>query len=264
MRSRALVLCLLLLAAAPLFAQQALEIIPLRHATVEQVLPALRPLLEQGGTLTGQSGQLFVRTSPQNLAELRQALEAIDRAPRRLMISVRFDDAMQDSREAFGASGRAGGGRTDIELRARGREARSEERVDQQLQVMEGGRATIYTGQTRAVPQRQLIQTPAGVIAQETFVVQEAASGFQVVPRLSGERVFLEIAPQRESFGDSPVPGSIQSRRLATSTSGPLGEWFEIGGLAASAARDERGLASASRSASSESRRVWVKVEELR
>jgi len=259
----ALALCLLL-AVAPLSAQQALEIIPLRHATVEQVLPALQPLLEPGGTLTGQSGQLIVRTSPQNLAELRRALEAIDRAPRRLMISVRFDDATQASREAFGAAGRVGSGRTDVELRAQGREARSEERVDQRLQVMEGGRGTIYTGQARAVPQRQIIRTPAGVIAQDTLVLQETASGFQVVPRLSGERVFLEIAPQRESFSDAAAPGSVQSSRIATSASGPLGEWFELGGLAASAARDERGLASVSRSGSSESRRVWVKVEELR
>src|SRR5687768_14394929 len=41
--------------AAPLHAQNALEIITLRHRTAEQVLPALRPLLEPGATLTGQS-----------------------------------------------------------------------------------------------------------------------------------------------------------------------------------------------------------------
>src|SRR4051812_34334968 len=39
---------------------QGLEIISLRHRTVEQVLPALRPLLEPGGTMTGQSNQLIV------------------------------------------------------------------------------------------------------------------------------------------------------------------------------------------------------------
>ncbi|HEY9530001.1 MAG TPA: secretin N-terminal domain-containing protein, partial [Burkholderiales bacterium] len=60
-------------------AQQALEIIPLRYRTAEQVLPVLRPLLETGATLTGQRNQLIVRTSSANLAELRQALEAIDR-----------------------------------------------------------------------------------------------------------------------------------------------------------------------------------------
>ena len=33
---------------------QALEVIPLRHATVDQVLPALRTLIEPGGTIGGQ------------------------------------------------------------------------------------------------------------------------------------------------------------------------------------------------------------------
>jgi hypothetical protein len=48
--------------------QNMLEIIPLRYRTVDQVLPALRPLLEPGGTLTGQGNQLIVRASPDNLA----------------------------------------------------------------------------------------------------------------------------------------------------------------------------------------------------
>jgi len=68
------------------FAQQALEIIPLRHRTVEQVLPALQPLLEPGGTLSGSRGQLFLRASPANAAEIKQALAAIDRPARRLEI----------------------------------------------------------------------------------------------------------------------------------------------------------------------------------
>jgi type II secretory pathway component GspD/PulD (secretin) len=74
-------------------AQQALEIIPLRHRTVDQVLPVLQPLVEPGGALTGQSGQLIVRASPANLAEIKRALEAIDRPLRRLQISVRFEES---------------------------------------------------------------------------------------------------------------------------------------------------------------------------
>src|SRR5437016_12711706 len=74
--------------AAHSLAQQALEIIPLRHRTVDQVLPALQPLVEPGGALTGQSGQLIVRTSPANLVEIKRALEAIDRPPRRRPLTV--------------------------------------------------------------------------------------------------------------------------------------------------------------------------------
>ena len=89
---------LLLLGAGAAIAQASLEVIELRHATAEQVLPALRPLLEPGGVLTGQRSQLIVRTSPRNLEELRRALQTLDAPARRLVISVRFDAAGEAAR----------------------------------------------------------------------------------------------------------------------------------------------------------------------
>jgi type II secretory pathway component HofQ len=261
MRSiRPLVLAALACAAFAAAAQQALEIIALRHATVEQVIPTLRPLLEPGATLSGQQGQLFVRTSPANLAEIRQALAAIDRPARRLQILVRFDDAAEAARQEIGASGRISNRGSDIEVRAQDSRSTQQERVDQRLQVLEGGRAFISSGQSRPMVQRR-IQGPGGqVIGQDVFV-QEANTGFEVAPRISGERVFLDILPQKESFDRQ---GNVQGQRLATSVVGRLGEWFEIGGVAGAASRDDRGIASASRARSSESRRIWVKVEEMR
>src|SRR5205807_8255459 len=86
-------------------AQQALERIPLRHRTADQVLPALQPLVEPGGALTGQAGQIIVRASPANLAESKRALEAIDRPLRRLQISVRFDDSLEAASQGIEAGG---------------------------------------------------------------------------------------------------------------------------------------------------------------
>jgi type II secretory pathway component GspD/PulD (secretin) len=241
-------------------AQHALEIIPLRHATLDQVLPTLRPLLEPGGTLTGQQGQLILRASPGNVAEIRRALEAIDRPSRRLQILVRFDDSAAGARQGIEASGRISNRGSDFDVRAQDSRAAREERVDQRVQVLEGGRAHISSGQSRPVMQRQRIQTPAGVIAQDTFVVQEAVTGFEVVPRVSGDRVFLDIAPQRQSFD---AQSAAQGQRMTTSASGRLGEWFELGAIVAGDVRNEGGFASASRSRSAESRRIWVKVEEI-
>jgi type II secretory pathway component GspD/PulD (secretin) len=242
-------------------AQYALEIIPLRHSTVEQVLPSLRPLLEPGGTLSGQSGQLFVRTSPANLAELRQALAAIDRPSRRLQILVRFEDAAQSAERDLSGSGVISNRGSQIELRARDAHSGSDERIDQRLQVVEGGTAWISTGQSRLLPQRERIRTPGGTVTRETFVTQDAGTGFAVVPRLSGQTVHLEIAPQRETLGPR---GTVQGQRITTAVRGRLGEWFELGGMAGSAARDERGIGSSDQSRSTQSRRVWVKVEEIR
>jgi type II secretory pathway component GspD/PulD (secretin) len=242
-------------------AQYPLEIIPLRHSTVEQVLPSLRPLLEPGGTLSGQSGQLFVRASPANLAEIRQALAAIDRPLRRLQILVRFEDAAQSAERDLSASGVISNRGSQVELRARDARSGTDERIDQRVQVVEGGTAWIATGQSRLLPQREQIRTPGGIVTRETFVTQDAGTGFAVLPRLSGQTVHLEIAPQREALGPR---GTVQGQRIATTTSGRLGEWFELGGMAGSAARDDRGIGSSAQSRTTESRRVWVKVEQLR
>jgi hypothetical protein len=221
-------------------AQHALEIIPLRHRTVDQVLPALRALLEPGGTLSGDRGQLIVRTSPGNLAQLKQALAAIDRPLRRLQISVRFDDAAESSSQGIEAGGRVSNRGARVELQGRNDRSHAAERVDQRIQVLEGGRALIMTGQSTPLP----------------GAIWETGSGFEAVPRLSGDTVLVDIAPQKESLE--------AQQRLATTLSARLGEWFEVGATVASAVRDERGTASSSRSRSSQTRRVWLKVEELR
>lgn len=224
-------------------AAQTLEVIPLRHRTAEQLIPALRPLLEPGGVLTGQSGQLIVRASPRNIAEIRGALEALDRPLRRLEIRVRFDDALAASRQALGVRGEATDREARVELRAHDSDSTAQQVLEQRIQVLEGGRAFISTGESRPIPQRQYIQTPAGVLSQQTIVIQEAQSGFEVVPRLVGDAVFLDTAS-----------GSVRTR---------LGEWTELGGAASERSRETGGIGAASRSAGSVSRRVWLRVEAL-
>ena len=241
----------LLIAIPAAVAQNALEIIGLRHRTAEQVIPALQPLLEPGATLSGQGAQLFVRASPANLAELRRALDAVDRPQKRLLISVRFDEALDAASRGIDASGRVGSRDSRVDIRAQDSRARAEERVDQRVQALEGARAMIYTGESRPVRQRQFIQTPAGVISQEVTVVQETTSGFEVIPRVVGDKVEVEIAQQRAA------------QRTATIASGRLGEWFELGAVAMTAARDDRGIASASRASGGETRRVWIRVDEV-
>jgi type II secretory pathway component GspD/PulD (secretin) len=244
--------------------QDSVEVISLRNRTAEQVIPILRPLLAPGGALTGQYNQLIVRTNPENLAQIRAALDAIDRAQRRLTISVRFDSAQEGARrDVQGAVRITSEGNSSAAVRLDNASVRQDERVDQRIQVLEGGRATIAAGQSRPVRVRRVIQTPNGPVMQETTEIQGAATGFDVVPRLAGAEVILEIAPQREHF----VPGrsgAIQSERIESTVRGRLGEWFELGGTGSSSTRTERGPLSAADRSVTGDRRIWVKVEETR
>src|ERR1044072_9011972 len=144
--SRAVFATLLLTVAAlagPAAGPASLAIIPLRHCTADQVLPALRPLLEPGATLTGQGTQLIVRTSPGNLDVLRRDMDEIDRPLRRLKVSVLFDDAGDSASGSVETSGQISNRGSSIEVQAQDSRSASSGRVDQSIQALEGGRGLL-------------------------------------------------------------------------------------------------------------------------
>jgi len=279
-------LWLLFLLPALAGAQQELEIISLRHRPLDQVLPALRPLLEAGGTLSGMGDQLFLRASRANREQIRQALAAIDTPARRLLIRVSQNRQAVSREQGAGLSGQvvldrhgrvvqpaagSGSGATRIEIR-RGDSVIVGEAGDwrgsgssgstQAVQVIDGGRAFIHVGQSLPVPLRQLVVGPRGAVLSETVVYRDLGQGFYAQPRLVGERVTLEISPQ----ADLPAQrgyGSSDTQRLSTTVSGRLGEWIELGGSSQQADFTRQGNLHGSAGQASERRSVWLQVEEL-
>jgi len=230
----------LALAAATSLAQGTIEVIQLRNRTAEQVIPVLQPLLAPGGALSGQYNQLIVRTSPENLAQIRQVLDSIDRPQRRLMISVRFDNSAEASRSGAEGDVRISNRGSSAAVRIESSRSASDQRVAQQVQVLDGGEAQIFTGELR--------------------FWSDASTGIIAVPRLSGSNVTLDLYAQQERY----VRGAIQGQRAATTVAGRLGEWIELGGTSTSAASSGSGTLSSRDSARSSDRRMWLMVEELR
>jgi len=115
----------------------------------------------------------------------------------------------------------------------------------------------------QVIPILRPLLEPGGRVVQESTVIQDASTGFEVVPRLSGGNVILEIAPQRENFAPGRS-GAIQGERIASTVSAHLGEWFELGGTGSSSSRSESGILSSRHRSAAGDRRIWVKVEEIR
>jgi type II secretory pathway component GspD/PulD (secretin) len=241
-------LALILFTVGQALAAAELEVITLRNRSADQVIEVLRPLLEAGGSISGMNDKLFVRASAENRAQIRQALAAIDTAPRRLMITVRQDNQ---------AEGGSAGARV---WSTRGSAA---DRGSQQVQVVEGGRALIEVGSSFPVPLQEFAIGPPGAAVSRSVVYRDIGSGFYAQPRLSGDWVTLEISPRQESLSDVQ-PGVVHSARLATTVSGRLGEWIAIGGTNQEIAGERAGGVTYSTRSGLQVRRILLKVEELR
>jgi len=267
-------------------AQQSLEVIKLYYRTADQVLPKLRPFLEPGGVLSGMNNQIFVRASPANRQQIKELLASLDVRPRRLMITVRQEgerSATVQSAEASGSVGigqvritqpgsRDGKAGATVEIRrgddlVRGRinDSRGSvtERGTQQLQVVEGGKAYIHVGASVPVQLHQLVLTPAGVIVSDTVVYRDIGSGFYAEPSLSGDSVTLEISTANDTSADLGA-GSANVQRLSTTLSARLGEWMEIGGVTQEQNAEQGDALRSSTRAATDTRRVLLKVEEVR
>ena len=264
-----LVLALLGLLAPP--ARADIEIITLRYRNVEQIIPLLQPLVDPGGALTGMQNQLVIRASANNIADLRRVLATIDSMPRQLKISVRQGAEAAASDRAGSLSGRVGvssggGASTRLDARITDSNSASDSRVTQTLQVLEGNVAVIQAGTSQPVPNRIVTRTPGGgVVVTDTTAYRDVTTGFSVLPRVSGERVTLEINPQRDTINANAGPGgSVNVQRASSVVSGRLGEWIELGGMSQIETRSGSGLLSSSSANRSDNRSIWVKVEELR
>jgi hypothetical protein len=251
------------IAGLPALAQAGLEIIRLKNRTVEQVLPAIEPLVEPGGSISGQRNTLFVRASAANRAEIKRALAGIDTAPRRLLVSVRQDDDSVAAETDGGLAIRSGG--TGNLARGTIYSTRGEagDRVDQQVQTVEGGRAAIRIGRSLPLQMRQFVYGAGGVVLAESVVYRDIGSGFVALPMLAGERVTVEISPQQESLSTAGGDPAIRSSRIITTVAGRLGEWIELGGTGQSA--DDAGASGARYSTRTgvERQRVMLRVDAL-
>lgn len=265
-----------------------LEVVPLRYRTVEQVLPVIQPLVPKPGTVSGMQSSLILRTTPANVVEVRRVLDAIDRQPRRLMVTVRQDADAQRATDGAQISGSIGtprarvdvpgsrdsrgvvieGGRGDDRMRAQvyGTQSLDNDRTAQQVQVLEGSEAYIRVGRSVPVPARTVTRSVIGgrVVEHSVDAVdyRDALTGFHVRPRLAGDTVTLEVSPQRDTLGASGR-GSINVQRVATTVSGRLGEWIEIGGIVSGRAFEDAGYAHRTTATTGDHRRVLIKVDEL-
>ena len=262
-----------------------IEIIPLKSGLVSDIVPIIKPLVVKNGTVTGMNNQLIVKTTPSNLKQIKAVLAQIDRAPRRLMISVKQNVDGNLNQSESGLSGRYRSGNVKLEspdtsnegtiiqgsdsdgnvIRYRKLETRShiEDRNVFRVQTLEGTPAHINTGQSVPVPSQTTVVTNGGVVVNEGVQYRDVTSGFYVLPRLSGDNVTLMVSPQLSRVTPNQA-ATFDVQNVETTVSGKLGEWIAIGGATQHYNDDNRHNTISTKRRGQEQRNVLIKVEEIK
>lgn len=271
-----LVLVLLALHATGAAQAQDLQVIELRHRLASDVIPIVEPLLEAGGVVTGMDGMLFVRTSPANLAQIRQVVDALDRKPRQLLVTVRQGSAVDVSTGQVRGSATVGGGDVQVGVnRPPGAEPGASVGTNYRTQrddlsnvssvrALEGMETFIAIGQSVPVTTTQVSQGWGGVTAQQSTEFRSASTGFYATARLNGETVTLEISPQQQRIRGSARGPVVATAGAVTTVSGRLGEWLALGAVQESSSSGTAGLLVWGRQAGSSQYSAWIKVDEIR
>ena len=264
-----------------------LEVIPMQHRSTDDVIQILQPLVAPGGTVTGMNNQLIIKTTPENMAELKRVLQSLDHSPRRLLISVRQNSAgiAQGREQALSGKYSAGDVTTEIKDPAHAHEglvisaqdekgnvvryrrqdsvADSSDRNTFHVQTTEGYPAFINIGQSIPVPNRTTYVTPNGVVVSNATEYVDATSGFYALPRLNGDQVTVLIAPSLSKSSTRGMP-VFDVQNVETTATGRLGEWLEIGGINQGSSDSDRRLLSSSDRQGQLSNTIFMKVDELK
>lgn len=286
MFKRLIVLLLFSMFATLALADYALKIIPLKHRSAEELIPVIRPMLAPGENVGGLNYQLFVRASDKGVRDIESLLAELDKPRRNLKIYLQQDVTRSGGSTGQGVSGegRAGdvriilpgktaagtdglviGGMQEDSLRYKITRSTGSSRdsSSQFINVLEGAPAFIHVGQSLPYVQRFLVFAGNRIIYGQDTQFLNVTTGFDVLPRLHGDRVELEIAPRLSFVGNQGIQ-DVRFQELRTTVSARLGEWVDLGGIASGRDEVSRAIFETASSQSGEQRTVKLKVEEGR
>lgn len=240
-----------------------LTVIDLRHRTAADLLPVLEPLVGRDTALSGIDYKLLVRGSAADVARIREALAVLDRAPKQLLIAVRYTNAPDNKNSSINFNTGSNRSRSTIN----GQITTTTQTSDQtsSVRVIEGNGAHISTGQSVPIVTAIMTRPRTGQIAGVGLGFRELTTGFDVLPRINGDRVILNIATQRATTANGSANGVADIQQVDTTIEGRIGEWIELGGVTTTSS-EQKGLITTSgggvrHSTQSDNQSVMMKVE---
>ena len=256
------------------------RIIQLKHRAASDVIPLIRPLLGPDDALTGMDFRLIIRTSDRNLKEIERILEQVDVARQRLRITVEQASAADSVTTSQSVTGEVQVGnkarvtlpaktppgdglivqKDKLRYSASRRTTAADNASTQTVMTLDGQRAYIRIGQSVPHVKRILALSRHQLALIQDVEFQNITTGFDVLPRVRGDRVLVEITPRLSSL-KNPATGLADFQELSTTVETKLGEWLDLGEILGSRGEVQRTILESANTTSGERRRVRLKVE---
>lgn len=270
-----------LLLMAPYTQADSVSIIELQSRPAADVIPIIQPMLSANDAISGEGFKIFLRSSPDTVADVREMIELLDAPLQVLEISV-FQGSEWDLRRLAGsASVQVDSGNGQIDVGDKGNnDAAGSIHVDtsngratvsgsisqgtlrdapvHRVRVTEGTEAYIQTGQQ--IP--YIFSTGGSAHREFTASVEyrNAGSGFYVLPRVRSDIVVLEISPFKSKQFDTG-PGDVVAQSASTTITGQIGDWLLIGGVSEQIERTDSVMGTTIQTQSGRDSGVWIRAE---
>jgi len=256
------------------------RIVQLKHRTANDVIPLIRPLLGPDDALTGLDYRLILRTSDANWKQIERVLEQVDVARRQLRITVVQGVAEERDNQSqsvqgqvrLGTSGQirlpsgksSGDGleiqKDQLHYSTQSRTSTSNNAHTQTVLTQDGQRTFIRIGQSVPHVQKILSLGRRPHVYTEGVTYQDVTTGFDVLPRVRGNRVLVEITPRVSSLRN-PATGLADFQEFSTTVETQFGEWLDLGSILQNQNEAHRAILESASSTSNERRTVRIRID---
>ena len=222
------------------------ETVQLNNRTAEEVIPRLQPYLHAEGILAGDGREIYIKTTPANLDDIKRLLKQIDAGTRRLRIAVSMDPRIvQQSKRSSTVTTK-----TAPRDRPRGYFVESVEGQWARVNV-----STRY-------PVRERFRTERGTVT-ERVIYRGIVAGFEVLPVVDGDTVTLKVRAVHAVKNSERVQ-AMDVSEVETVAQGKLGQWINLGGATDRLEQDEQGnvISTGNRSGLSDNMAIKVDIVE--
>jgi type II secretory pathway component GspD/PulD (secretin) len=257
-----------------------MRVIQLKHRPASEIIPLIRPLLGPEDALSGTDYRLIVRTSDRNLKDIERLLAQLDVAQRQLRITVEqgvADDRVITTHSVEGEVPIGDKARIklpekspdnrglvvqkdNLRFRTDQRSTAGRNVASQTVMTLDGQRASIHIGQSVPHVKKILALGRGQVLIAQDIELQDVTTGFDVLPRVSGDRVRMEITPRLSTLRD-PATGLADFHELATTVEARLGEWIDLGTILGQRNDIDRAILESAATESGERRTIRLKIE---